>query len=269
MTYSSEQMQDELAFQAKRAAKIEQIAPTPEYVIDRYKKNSLWWIFPKEMLFKTLNDPAGKDILDIGCGEGELSTQLAKLGARVTAVDISPDLIRVAKKRAQIDDVGDRMEFLVRDILEAPLPKGRFDAIVCSAVLHHVDIRKFFPVLLSGLKTDGVAIMIEPLGLSPFLRKLRNVVPLVTDASPGEHPLNKEELNFVLGSLTNVRATYYELVSRLQVFLRNRNKIDRGHPYTKAILFILGCVDRFLLRVFPFLSVMAGEVVIVGRKFSG
>jgi SAM-dependent methyltransferase len=218
------------------------------------------------MLFRSLGQISGKEILDMGCGEGELSTQLAKLGARVTGIDISPELIEVARKRAAADAVQDRTEFLVWDILEKPLPEERFDLVTCSAVLHHVDIGKFLPVLWASLRPGGIAVMIEPLGLSPWLRKLRAHVPVNTEASPGEHPLTRQELDLVLGILGDARVNYYELFSRLQVFLPNRNKIDRGHPFTKAALVSLGSVDRFLLGTLPFLRKFAGEAVIVGRK---
>lgn len=44
---------------------------------------------------------AGKRIIDIGCGTGLLSVKLAKMGGFVTGVDISPDMISIAKQRAE------------------------------------------------------------------------------------------------------------------------------------------------------------------------
>ncbi len=268
MDNRAEELQKELIFQADRAAKIE-VKPTPEYIFERYRKSSQPGIFPKEMLFQSLGNLAGKEILDMGCGEGELSTQLARLGAKVTGIDISPELIDVAQRRAEADGVVDRTEFLAWDILEKPLPENRFDHITCSAVLHHVDIPRFLPVLWASLKPGGVAVLIEPLGLSPMLRKIRSRVPVHTDASPGEHPLTREELNYILEILGNARITYYELFSRLQALLPNRNKIDRGHAVTKAALVFLGSVDRALLAILPFFSRFAGEAVIVARKANG
>ena len=266
MDNRTEELKKELEFQAERAAKIESVTPTPNYVFERYRKSSLPWVFPKEMLFRSLGQLSGKEILDVGCGEGELSTQLAKLGARVTGIDISPELIEVARKRATADAVQEHTEFLVWDILEKPLPEERFDLVTCSAVLHHVDIGSFLPVLWASLKPGGIAVMIEPLGLSPWLRKLRAHVPVNTEASPGEHPLTRHELDLIVGILGNARVSYYELFSRLQVFLPNRNRIDRGHSFTKAALVCLGGVDRFLLGALPFLRKFAGEAVIVARK---
>jgi SAM-dependent methyltransferase len=267
MDLRPEPVYEELACSAQ-AAKSEKVSPTPDHVIERYRNNSLWWIFPREMLFKSLQGIRGKEILDMGCGDGEIGTRLAKLGARVTGVDVLPGRIRKAALQAELDGVQDRTQFLVRNVLESPLPECQFDIVVCSHFLHHVDLRRVLPLLWASLKPGGVAVMIEPVSLSPLLRKLRKLVPVVGYAGADKPPLNQEELNFVLKTFADTRTTYYEIFSRLQIFLPNRDRTDRGHPCTKAILILLGCIDRLLLRLFPILSAFAGEVVIVGSKRS-
>jgi 2-polyprenyl-3-methyl-5-hydroxy-6-metoxy-1,4-benzoquinol methylase len=266
MDKRTEELQKELSFQAERAGRFGAIQPTSSHVFERYRRSPHPGVFPKERLFRSLGDIDGKSILDMGCGEGELSTQLAHLGARVTGIDISPELIDIARRRAELDGVQDRTEFFVWDILEKSLPKEAFDLITCSAVLHHVDINQFLPILWASLRPGGAAVMIEPLGLSPWLRRLRARVPVTTEVSPGEHPLTRQELNYVLKILDNPTVNYFELFSRLQVFLPNRNKIDHGHPFTKAAVLLLGGLDRTLLTMLPFLKTYAGEAVIVGRK---
>ena len=262
MDATSGEMEKELAFQSKRAARIGTVVATPDRIFERYRRSPLPWIFPKEMLFRSLGPIEGKEILDIGCGEGELSTQLAKLGARVTGIDISPELVEVAKQRAVADQVQDRTTFLVWDILDKPLPKERFDLLTCSEVLHHVDIPAFLPVVWSTVKSGGKAVMIEPLGLSPTMRKLRRYVPVHTDASPGEHPLTRQEFNLILSTLGGARVTYYELFARLHAFFR------RGHRLERVLLVALGRIDRLLLGLFPPLQKYAGTVVIVAQKGS-
>lgn len=66
------------------------------------------------LLSRILSKGAAHSILDIGCGAGELSLRLshAKPGARVHGIDISPDLIAVAKSRAE---AGDRIDFECAD----------------------------------------------------------------------------------------------------------------------------------------------------------
>lgn len=53
-----------------------------------------------ELIELAANGLQGKKILDIGCGTGQLSTQLAKRGGHVTGVDLSADMLRVAAERS-------------------------------------------------------------------------------------------------------------------------------------------------------------------------
>jgi 2-polyprenyl-3-methyl-5-hydroxy-6-metoxy-1,4-benzoquinol methylase len=256
----------ELVYQAERASRIRSIEPTPDYVIKRYRRCALWRLFPREHLFKCLGALDGREILDFGCGEGVLSTQLALLGGRVTGIDISPELIDIARRRARLDGVEENIRFLVGDIVEMPIEPERFDVVICSVVLHHVNISSVWPRVLSVLKPGGRAIMVEPVNFSPILERVRNLIPLAKDASPGERQLRREEISFLLSGLNNIRVTFFDLFGRLSRLFPHSNQIDRGHPLTKAILISLSSLDRLLLTVLPSLSTFCSTVVIAGRK---
>jgi SAM-dependent methyltransferase len=82
----------------------------------------------------------GETVLDIGCGKGELAYDLVvRGGARVVGVDHDPG--HVAFARAHF--AHERLEFHDGDVL-AGLPAGRFDVIVLSNVLEHLDPRVTF-----------------------------------------------------------------------------------------------------------------------------
>jgi 2-polyprenyl-3-methyl-5-hydroxy-6-metoxy-1,4-benzoquinol methylase len=107
-----------------------------------------------------LGGVAGQRVLDAGCGDGYLARVLAVRGARVTGVDLSPNLIALARAR----DPDGAIAYHVGD-LSAPLPEalerlGRFDAIASFLVLNDVvDYRGFAATLAAALKPGGRLIL--------------------------------------------------------------------------------------------------------------
>lgn len=80
---------------------------------------------------------AGARALDVGCGGGLLSEAMAAEGARVTALDLSPDLIDVAK--LHLLESGLQVDYRLQSVeaLADELP-GSFDLITCMEMLEHV-----------------------------------------------------------------------------------------------------------------------------------
>ncbi len=79
----------------------------------------------------------GANVLDVGCGGGLLSEALAKAGAKVTALDLSPELIKVAKLHRLESGVSVDYRLQSVEALAAEMP-GSFDAITCMEMLEHV-----------------------------------------------------------------------------------------------------------------------------------
>jgi len=266
MRHLTERHTAELAYHRERARTIAAVGPTPDGTLERYRRHRLWRLFPKEFMFKCLGEIAGKSILDFGCGEGKLTTQLARLGAQVTGFDISPELIAIAQRRAVLDGVQDCVGFLLADGAESELAEDMFDAIICQAVLHRVDIFQVVPRLVRSLRPGGIVIMVEPVDFSLTYQRIRHLIPIAKVGSPSARQLGRDEVAFLLGTLTKSRVEFFNLFGRLARLLPNRNKIDHGHPFTRTAIVLLLSVDRFLLTLFPFLWRLCGTVVIVGTK---
>ncbi len=80
-------------------------------------------------------DLRGARVLDAGCGSGALAVAMARRGADVLAIDISPTLIGLAHERAPKDLTEGRVTFAVGDMLDAHL--GAFDHVAAMDSLIH------------------------------------------------------------------------------------------------------------------------------------
>jgi len=100
----------------------------------------------------------GKTALDVGCGAGLLAEPLARMGARVTAIDAAPELIEVAKTHA----AGQGLEIDYRHLAVENLD-GRFDLVTSMEVIEHVaEPQAFIKSLASRLAPGGLLVMSTP-----------------------------------------------------------------------------------------------------------
>lgn len=99
---------------------------------------------------------AGMDVLDVGCGLGGSAFMMAQeYGARVTGVDLLPQMIDLAKERAAGYGIAG-VEFVEGDILALSLPEGKFDLVYSrDAFLHIPNKATLFSRLLRSLKPGG------------------------------------------------------------------------------------------------------------------
>ena len=79
----------------------------------------------------------GVAALDVGCGGGLLSEALAKAGANVTAIDLAPNLLKVARLHGLESGIKVGYRQVAVDVLADELPAG-FDVITCMEMLEHV-----------------------------------------------------------------------------------------------------------------------------------
>jgi len=90
-----------------------------------------------------LPDVKGRTGLDVGCGEGHNTRLLAKQGAQMTALDISPTFIRYAREEEERAPLGIR--FLEGSATELPFPNGAFDfAVAMMSLMDMPEIEKVF-----------------------------------------------------------------------------------------------------------------------------
>ncbi len=92
--------------------------------------HSYVWNYGRDLL-GLLDAKAGERILDVGCGSGQLTSEVAQCGAEVTGIDASPEMIATARKNFP------RMRFEVADATALPFA-NEFDAVLSNAALHWI-----------------------------------------------------------------------------------------------------------------------------------
>ena len=148
--------------------------------------------------------PPDRRVLDVGCGSGWLSEYFARLGYDVTGIDISPDLIEVARERvARVPYGADhetplRCRFLVHDVEGAPLEE-QFDAVVCYDSLHHFeDERAVLKSLAAMTKYGGSLFILEGDRPEEGSENEEELLEVMRDFGTLESPFSREYLRTLL-----------------------------------------------------------------------
>lgn len=93
----------------------------------------------------------GMTILDCGCGTGNFSIKLAEKGAQVTGVDLSTEMMAVAREKARRRELD--INFVEADICNLTFPDNYFDAVFTMAVFEAIpDSKKAFQKMMRVLK---------------------------------------------------------------------------------------------------------------------
>ncbi|MGW5134290.1 class I SAM-dependent methyltransferase [Streptomyces sp. NPDC004135] len=109
------------------------------------------------------------DVLDVGCGTGSLSLLAAEQGHRVTGVDLSPVMVRLAREKL----AGRDAVFLIGDAAAPPVGEQRFDAVLVRHVLWTLPdparvLRHWYGLLRPGgrlVLVEGVWGSVDPVGI--------------------------------------------------------------------------------------------------------
>jgi 2-polyprenyl-3-methyl-5-hydroxy-6-metoxy-1,4-benzoquinol methylase len=142
----------------------------PYHYIDLYPKCAQWT--PMEESFRAfvlelLGAPAGRSVLDVGCGDGRLCYEMSRVGWRVTGIDYSERAIAFGRAFAS------GVDFVVGDLSRFQ-PEGRFDAMTAIEVLEHIRPDALPQVVLHMgrcLADDGVLVVSVPSTRVPVAAK--------------------------------------------------------------------------------------------------
>lgn len=110
-------------------------------------------------------------VLELGCGTGYFTREIVATGAQITAIDISPDLLNIARSEIQSANI----TFKVDNAYELSFANETFDTVVGSSVLHHLNIGKAISEMYRVLKPGGIIVFTEPNMLNPQIALQKNI----------------------------------------------------------------------------------------------
>jgi 2-polyprenyl-3-methyl-5-hydroxy-6-metoxy-1,4-benzoquinol methylase len=200
----------------------------------------------------------GKRVLDYCCGNGDTTLQLAEFGAEAHGIDISAEEIETAKRSAARAGRSVDTHFSVMDAEAMSYPDDHFDIVVCSGVLHHLDLDRAYPELARVLKPTGEIICAEPLGYNPLISWYRRKTPQLRTAWEAEHILTMSDVRKGLRYFGSVDVRYFHLFTILAIPFRNWRIFDR-------LLSGLQAIDSVVLKI-PGIRLMAWQMYMI---FSG
>jgi SAM-dependent methyltransferase len=227
----------------------------PRATLQRYASPRWPHLFAKEMMFQLAGGLRGKRVLEVGCGEGRTSVQLAYCGAAVEAIDLSPASIEVARRRAELN--GQSVNFLVGDFIRGEvLAEGSFDVVWCDLILHHLvdSLDAVLGKIRRYLKPGGLFVAREPVAYTGWLKALRRFVPVKVPATPDEQPFREAEFQVVRRHFPDVQRKYYRILARADRVSGNL-----------SFLRLLARVDNLLLTL-PGTAGLAGNAVLWATK---
>jgi ubiquinone/menaquinone biosynthesis C-methylase UbiE len=96
--------------------------------------------------------------LDIGCGTGAFSRLLASRSDRVLALDLSPQMVRIAGEHSEQYP---NIDFQVADAMTWEFPAEQFDCMASIATLHHLPFEEMLSKMKGALKINGTLIILD------------------------------------------------------------------------------------------------------------
>lgn len=226
------------------------------------------------IIIKKIGDLKNKKILELGCGAGEASVYFAKKGADVTAADISKGMLEVVRKLANKYKVFLSTKQSYSDHIECA--DETFDIVYAGNLLHHVDIEGTLKEVSRVLKKGGLFVSWDPLAHNPMINIYRR---MATDVrTRDEHPIEMKQLKLFAKYFSSIETEETWLFT-LWIFIKFY-LIDRIHPnevrYWKKILvehkklektyYRLERLDKFILKILPYLKRYCWNIVIIAKK---
>jgi ubiquinone/menaquinone biosynthesis C-methylase UbiE len=191
-------------------------ASEPDFWKDQYSDDMPHWMESEEpsKLAKRFVDEInkrnlGKDILEIGVGNGRDSIFFTKKGFTVKGIDIDKTPVEVARKNAVKNNVSDSTDFKQMDAENLKYSNDTFDGVYTLSVLHSTNLNKSFSQIHRVLKSKGICLCFlytgttsvdgddldDPLDVSNLYKVLKNKFKIMDDYDVSQEDKIDDENN--------------------------------------------------------------------------
>lgn len=162
-----------------------------------------------------------KVFLDYACGNGEQAINASRTGARLSiGLDISEVSVRNARADAAAAGVQDKVRFVQADAENTRLPDECVDTVLCSGMLHHLDLSFAFPELRRILAPGGKILAVEALDYNPLIKLYRRLTPDMRTEWEAAHILSLRDVRFASRFFDVRDVRYWHLSSIFAPHLR-------------------------------------------------
>lgn len=188
----------------------------------------------------------GKVFLDYACGNGVNAIEAARSGAALSlGLDISPVSVMNARRDAEERGLSSNSRFFQADAENTKLPDHSVDAIICSGMLHHLDLSYAFPELRRILAPGGRILAVEALDYNPAIKLYRHLTPAMRTEWEKAHILSLADVAFAKRFFNIGDVRYWHILGiaapHLGVFAPVVHMIDRvleKTPYIQRLSWI-------------------------------
>lgn len=262
----TDRQQRELDYHREHAKQHREILETPFSWEVLQNPARRWWNAYWEMYaYLSGCKLKGKRVLVVGCGFGDDALRIAKLGANVSAFDLSPPSLAIARALAKREGLNIAFDEMPAERMR--YQDSSFDYIVARDILHHVDIPLTMAEIVRVAKPDALFVVNEIYShsLTDKFRRSALVEKVIYPRmqrliyGPGKPYITEDERKLSELDLKEITKPLQQIQFEKHFnFMVTRIVPDRFELVNKA--------DRLLLMVFrPFARFLAGRVLFSAR----
>lgn len=212
-----------------------------------------------EIIKDFLRSYSPQSIIDVACGDAQISKQFLSGNNRLTLVDISESMLSTAEKNIPKKFVAD-VEFIRGDFEKDIAFSRKFDLVICTGLLAHVDNYRFTTNSLASLVGDKGYLVVQNTNASHLYtclnRFYRIIISMLAKEKYKHNRIRGKDLNYT------IKQKGFEFIGRFRyissfMFL---SKIIRGHTKYRFVYSLFGLPSK------PRFQFLGNEEILLFRK---